>query len=220
MVTSSMPDAVRRGQAVYTPLTLRIYDAWVLGFSNHLVWRCPTRRLLEHYARHLSGRHLDAGVGTACLLDHSTFPVAEPQLTLLDLNSNTLEFGSRRLSRYRPRTQLANLLEPIEFSERFDSAGLNYVLHCLPGDLESKSVVFEHVKRGMNPGGVIFGSTLLSQGVTVSAAGRRLMRVYNRKGIFSNERDSLAALEAVLRRHFVRHTIDVVGCAALFAGYC
>jgi hypothetical protein len=213
------PDAVWRGQAVYTPLILRVYDAWVLGFSNSLLWRCPTRRLLEQYARYLRPQHLEAGVGTGYFLDRSRFASA-PHITLLDLNENTLAFSSRRLRRLSPRTLRGNLLEPIAFSERYDSAALNYVLHCLPGDLDAKSVVFEHLKAGMRPGGVIFGSTLLSRGVPMSGAARRLMALYNRKGIFSNEGDSVQGLEAALRRHFDRFTLDVVGCAALFAGHC
>jgi len=40
------------------------YDLWVLGFSNTFVWRCPTRLLLEFYNEHISGNHLDVGVGT------------------------------------------------------------------------------------------------------------------------------------------------------------
>jgi SAM-dependent methyltransferase len=215
---TSASEAVRRGQAVYTPLILRVYDAWVLGFSNSLLWRCPTRRLLAHYAQHLRPHHLEAGVGTGYFLDRSRF-ASKPHITLLDLNENTLAFSSRRLRRLGPRTLRGNLLEPIAFSERYDSVALNYVLHCLPGDLDAKSVVFEHLKAGLREGGVIFGSTLLSRDVSMSRAARRLMAIYNRKGIFSNEGDSALGLEAALRRHFKRFTLEVVGCAALFAGY-
>jgi hypothetical protein len=217
--TGAATEAVRRGQAVYTPLILRVYDAWVLGFSNSLLWRCPTRRLLAHYAQHLRPQHLEAGVGTGYFLDRSRF-ASKPQITLLDLNENTLAFSTRRLRRLAPRTLRGNLLEPISFSERYDSVALNYVLHCLPGDLGAKSVVFEHLKAGLREGGVIFGSTLLSRDVSMSRAARRLMAIYNRKGIFSNEGDSVRGLEAALRRHFDRFTLEVVGCAALFAGYC
>jgi SAM-dependent methyltransferase len=213
-------EAVLRGQAVYTPLTLRVYDAWVLGFSNHLVWRCPTRRLLRHYGEHLRSRHLEAGVGTGFFLDRTRFAPGQLKVTLLDLNPNTLAFGSRRLERLQPETLQANLLEPIAFSERYDSAALNYVLHCLPGDLATKGIVFEHLKAGVDPGGVIFGSTLLAHGVVRSRAAQRLMQLYNRRGIFSNERDSLDALEAALQRHFQRYTLEVVGCVALFTGHC
>ena len=38
-------------------------------------------------------------------------------------------------------------------------------------------------------GGVFFGSTILGRGVEHNLLGRRLMRLYNRKGIFSNLED-------------------------------
>lgn len=59
------PDAAAAaGAAVYSKPLLSGYDLWVLGFSNTFVWRCPTRLLLEFYNEHISGNHLDVGVGT------------------------------------------------------------------------------------------------------------------------------------------------------------
>jgi len=213
-------EAVRRGHAIYTPLMLSVYDLWVLRISMPAIWRCPTRRLLAHYAVHLTDHHLEAGVGTAYLLEHSKFKGKTPRITLLDLNSNTLAFGRHRLSRYEPSTRLANLLEPIEFDQRYTSVALTNVLHCLPGALDDKGVVFEHLKAGVAPRGVIFGATVLAQGVAVSRAAKLAMEAYNKRGIFSNEHDSLDGLAHALQRHFQRYTIEVAGSVALFAGYC
>ncbi|SUI47110.1 type 12 methyltransferase [Salmonella enterica subsp. indica] len=48
------------GAKVYTPLTLKLYDWWVLGVSNQLAWRCPTREyLLPHFLEYLGNNHLD-----------------------------------------------------------------------------------------------------------------------------------------------------------------
>lgn len=212
-------EAVRRGQAVYTPSTLAIYDAWVLGISNSVLWRCPTHRLLRMYAEHLSDPHLEAGVGTAYMLDHTRFHVKKPRLTLLDINPSTLAYGSRRLRRYQPRVLQHNLLEPLTFDTPYKSIALNYVLHCLPGAMRDKAVVFEHLRRGLAKGGVLFGATLLGRGVALSAPARALMAVYNRKGIFSNEQDDADGLAHVLSRHFERYQIEQVGCAALFTAY-
>jgi hypothetical protein len=44
---------VERGQRVYTPLVLRAYDLFVLGFSNRFVWRCRSATMLERYGRHV-----------------------------------------------------------------------------------------------------------------------------------------------------------------------
>jgi hypothetical protein len=56
--------AVTAGQAVYTNRALDLYDFVVLGLSNSLIWKCSTKRLLEHYNENVSGEHLDVGVGT------------------------------------------------------------------------------------------------------------------------------------------------------------
>lgn len=65
----------------------------------------------------------------------------------------------------------------------------------------------------------MFGTTLLHGGVHRSAAARRLMASYNAKGIFGNAADDLEGLRTMLSEHLEGVRIDVVGCAALFAGH-
>ena len=95
------------GQAVYTPRTLAAYDAFVLGFSNRVLWRCPTARLEALYARNVSARHIDIGVGTGYFLDKAAWPVPRPQITLVDLNRHSLEVAGQRIRRYAPRSIVA-----------------------------------------------------------------------------------------------------------------
>jgi hypothetical protein len=110
-------------------------------------------------------------------------------------------------------------LEPIRIdAAKFDSVGLNYLLHCLPGSIESKSVALEHLKALMNPNAVLFGSTLLQSGVDRNWFAKRLMDIYNKKGIFSNQADDLDSLTEELRKRFKDVSVEVVGCAALFSG--
>lgn len=211
-------EQVEAGQAVYTPRTLAIYDLAVLGVSNRFIWNCPTARLEEHYNRHVSANHLDVGVGTGYFLDRCRFPAATPRVALMDLNSDTLAFAARRIARYRPEQYRRNVLEPIAFdAEGFDSIGLNYLLHCLPGSIASKAVVFDHLRPLLKPGAVLFGSTLLHGGVPRSALARGLMAIYNRKGIFANRDDDLAGLQRALEQRFREVRVEVAGCAALFA---
>jgi SAM-dependent methyltransferase len=216
--TGNNDKAVEAGQAVYTPRTLDLYDLVVLGLSNALIWKCPTRRLLDLYDRHIASNHLDVGVGTGWFLDRCRFPQHKPQITLLDLNPTCLARASARIRRYSPRAVQANVLEPFDLDTGpFGSIGLNYLLHCLPGDLAKKAVVLDHLKPFLAPGGIVFGSTLLSEGVERSWAAQALMRFYNSKGIFSNERDGVEPLRRELSARFEDVRIEVVGCAALFA---
>lgn len=212
-------EQVLAGQAVYTRRTLNVYDFVVLGISNRFIWKCPTRRLVEHYERHATANHLDVGVGTGFFLDTCRFPAPAPRIALMDLNQDTLDFASRRIARYRPETYRRNVLEPIGIdAPKFDSVGINYLLHCIPGSIAAKAVAFDHLKALMNPGAVLFGSTLLHAGVPRSWLAKNLMDMYNRKGIFSNQADDLDGLTRELRKRFDDVAVEVVGCAALFSG--
>jgi SAM-dependent methyltransferase len=213
-------DEVEAGQRVYTPFTLRAYDLFVLGFSNRFFWRCRSSKMLERYESHVGARHLDVGVGTGWFLDHCSWPVESPNITLLDLNENSLSTASDRIRRYAPATVQANALDPVDLGDaRFDSIGANFLFHCLPGGLEWKAAtVVSNLRPYLASSGVLFGSTILGRGVTHNLLGRRLLRLYNKKGIFSNLEDDQRGLEQGLASELTDVEIEVVSTVALFAG--
>jgi hypothetical protein len=206
---------------IYRPQFLIGYDLVVHGISNRWFWHVPTERLLQLYDQHVSTNHLDIGVGTGLLLDRCTFPAPNPCLTLLDLSRSSLHATVTRLVRYQPLACLADVLAPAPFRRhQFNSIGMNYVLHCLPGTMETKAgAVFDQLAPLLRDGGVLFGATLLGTGVDRSPAARRLMRWYNKIGLFHNGDDSPSALEHALQRSFQRHSLSIIGCAAIFVGY-
>lgn len=174
---------------------------------------------MEHYNKHVTANHLDIGVGTGYFLEHCRFPSQAPRVALMDSNQNTLEFASKRIARHTPETYLRNVLEPISIeATKFDSVGMNYLLHCVPGSIESKAVIFDHVKALANPNAVVFGSTLLQGGVSRSWIAKRLMNIYNKKGIFSNQDDNLDGLKRVLSQRLKDVSVETVGSAAVFSG--
>jgi len=210
-------DDVWAGQAVYTAGSLKLYDAVVLRFSNRFFWRCPTAELLALYDAHVSANHLDAGVATGYFLDRCRFPEAAPRLGLVDLNPLCLETAAARIARYRPQTFLADVLAPIALEvPRFDSLGITYLLHCLPGPMARKAAAFGNLKPLLNPGARVFGATILGQGAAHGALGRRLMDFYNAKGIFGNLEDDLAGLRLALEAHFTEVELRQRGVVALF----
>ena len=212
-------EAQTPGTAVYSKRVLSIYDLFVLGLSNKYAWRCPSQHILDLYNQHVSRHHLDVGVGTGYFLDKCHFPTPNPSLTLLDLNENSLEVTAQRLARYQPRTIQADVLQPLSLpTTGYDSIGLSYLLHCLPGTVDDKAILFRHLRSCLNPDGVIFGATILGQGVPHNLLARRLMRIYNRRGIFSNYHDDFFGLEYALANHFSEYQIEIIGCVALFAG--
>lgn len=210
---------VHAGQAVYNRWVLAAYDIGVLEISNRFVWRCPTERLRRLYDDHASARHLDIGVGTGYFLDKARWPTPNPAVTLVDLNQNALRTASTRISRFAPRTAVRNALEPVgELSGApFDSVGVNYLLHCLPGDLETKAgQLLASIRPTMAPHAVLFGSTILTTAATLSGPARRLLAFYNRKGVFHNVADHAEALDRVLGAAFAHHRVELVGGVATF----
>ncbi len=209
--------AVVAGQAVYSKNVLSIYDLWVLGFSNHFLWKCPTRLIAKQFHHLASTNHLDVGVGTGYYLKRYLSNINR-RLALLDLNENSLQAAGKAVRHFKPELYQGDIFQTLGLNgKKFDSISINYLLHCLPGDMSDKSLVFSNLKAVLNDGGVLFGSTILGKGITANYCAQKLMNLYNRKGIFSNQDDDLASLEVALNTHFSEVKIEVVGCVAIFS---
>ena len=205
------------GTAVYTPASLKLYDFLVLWLSNRFLWGCPTRELLALYDDNVSGNHLDVGVATGFFLDRCRFPVAMPRLGLLDLNPTCLEAAARRVARYAPQSYCANVLEPIAIdAPPFQSISITYLLHCLPGPMARKAAAFRYLKPYLAPDGVLFGATILGRGVPHNALGRKVMALYESKGIFGNAEDDEVGLRAALSDQFSEVEVRLRGRVAIF----
>jgi ubiquinone/menaquinone biosynthesis C-methylase UbiE len=210
-------DPAHAGQAVYTRGFLSVYDLFAYGFTHPVLWRCSKARLVELYDAGVSARHLDIGVGTGTLLDACRFPVAAPEVTLMDLNPNSLAVASRRLARYAPRTHRANVLEDWHLEPgTYESVAMTHLLHCLPGTMAEKGVAFEHARRALAPGGTLFGVTILGKGVPISPLARTVMALSNRRGILHNWDDGPAELDTALASVFPEREVRVHGTLALF----
>ncbi len=216
-MTETFPRRIKSGHTVYTRAMLSVYDFFVLGFLCRFMWKCRSHHLLDLYNQHITSNHLDVGVGTGYFLDHCRFPTQTPRIALIDLNINSLAVTRRRLSRYAPLTYHRDVLEPIDLdTQPFDSVAINGLLHCLPGTIRTKSVVFDHLKPLVNPGGVIFGCTILNKGVKKSRPAQWTMNSLNKQKVFTNLEDDPEDLKAELSRRFPRHDLRVIGCMALF----
>ena len=209
-------ERVEAGQAPYSSMVLRNYDWIVLGFSNRFLWRCPTTELCRLYDRNVSDCHLDVGVGTGYFLDKAKWPVAKPSIALLDLNPNCLATASRCIRRFAPQEVLADALAPLPPLGTFRSVGLCYLLHCLPGVMAEKVIVFDHLSPLLAPGARIFGATIVQGSAPRSRSAQALMNLYNSKGFFSNAGDTVEDLHAALRKRFRDVEVTITGTVALF----
>ncbi len=209
-------NAVDAGQAIYSKRVLSIYDLWVLGFSNFFIWKCSTKLLRKEFVKNVTANHLDVGTGTGYYLDKCLSDI-ERRVALLDLNSNSLELTASRISRFNPEIYRANVLDKLDLRcKKFDSISVNYLLHCLPGTIKEKSKVFSNLRPYLNEKGVVFGSTILGTSSEKSYLAGKLMSIYNKKGIFGNNLDSLTELTSSLHEHFKEVDIKIAGCVAIF----
>jgi len=217
MMMDNISKEVHDGQSIYTKFVLSVYDVWVLKISNTWIWKCPSRKILQYFNDHISSNHLDVGVGTGYFIDRCKFPEDEIRFAIMDLNPNSLDMAEKRLRRYHPIRYRGNILDPIRFRiEPFDSISINYLFHCLPGSFYEKSKVLDHLYPLLKKGGKVFGSTILQGNVKRNLVARRLMKIYNSKGIFSNTKDTLESLEQSLRDRFESYHIRTEGCVGLF----
>lgn len=209
---------ISAGQAIYHPWALKLYNMYVLWFSNNWVWRCPASRQIQHYQQHISDNHLDVGIGTGYYLDKVDFKTTSPQLTLMDLNQNCLNYCQHLLARYKPTIYQRDIFQPLDdINAHFDSIGLNYLLHCVPGNLVQKKIIIQHLSKKLAPEGVLFGSTILGNSANHNGLGRYLISLYNRKKIFCNQEDTADTLRAILQPFFQDVRVDIVGAVALFS---
>lgn len=213
-----MKNLSNKGAQAYTPLTLKLYDWWVLGISNRYAWRCPTEDvLLNHFKKHLGRKHLDIGVGTGFYLsqlDHAR------DITLMDLNTHSLDAARTRIGPQR----IDSCVEHDVFNEfpqalhnSFDSVSLFYLLHCLPGLPEDKARAIKNAAAALNANGTLYGATILGDSAGHNGFGRKLMKVYNKKGIFSNRQDNALHLKQALEDCFEEVSVSTVGVVATFS---
>jgi SAM-dependent methyltransferase len=135
---------------------------------------------------------------------------------LLDPNPKVLAHASRRLVAMEPTTVEADVLKPLPVDGRFDSAALNFVLHCLPGPQSSKASAIRHIAAVLEPDGVLFGGTVLGLSERHNRRARAVIRVFNLNGAFDNRGDTAEGLREILEASFEDVTVDIVGSTALF----
>ena len=207
----SPQDPAYAGQREYTRGFLRIYDPVVLGMYCRLVWRCPTALLRQHYAEHVSMRHLDVGPGTGYFLQRLP-PNAD--LTLVDPNPNVLVYAARRLQACSPTVLEADVCKPLPLDGRFDSVAVNLVLHCLPAACKEAAV--RHVASLVAADGVLFGVSVLGDPEVHTPLSRAALAALNRRGTFDNLGDTEMSLREALERHFQAVDLRVHGAVAIF----
>jgi SAM-dependent methyltransferase len=208
-------DPAYRGQADYSAGFLRLYDLLVLGLFTRFMWRVSTADHVRLYREQIRPNHLDVGPGTGYFLDRAELP-ATTNVTVLDPNPNVLRHVTRRLRPLDIKAVQADVLKPLPIAGPFDSAGLSFVLHCLPGPMERKAPAIENIARVLAPDGVLFGGTILGRSARHTRLGRAFLQLVNRRGAFDNLDDTEAGIRAILQQSFDDVDLSTEGGAAIF----
>ncbi len=217
MLNIPTQEAINCGQAIYTKQSLPWYDLIVTMFSNRFAWHCPRKILINFFKENTSDNHLDIGVGTGYFLRKLHLIPGKQRIGLLDLNEHCLAYATKKLQQFQPEVYQQDVFKPFNgITKKFDSVSLNYILHCLPGTMSQKAVAFDHIKSVMNPGGKLFGTTILGKGVNQNGLAKKLLILYNNKKIMHNLNDNIETLLHELQQRFSSVQIKIQGCVALF----
>lgn len=213
-ITEQTDNQTQTSQWYFNPLLLPMYDFFVYRFVSRYIWGCSNNLLISRYGYYVKNNHLEVGVGTGYLL-HNSNPL-NISLDLMDLSKTCLFQSRKRLSRYSPNIIKHNILEePIEEDKRYDSIGINYVMHCVSGDFTEKGIVFNNLKMLLKDNGVIFGATVLKNPES-SRLARVFMKLLNFIGIFNNRNDGLEDLKNSLKKYFKFVNVELKSSVALF----
>lgn len=204
-------------QPIYTPWRLAIYDIWVLGIVSTWAWGCRTAKYLIPLFRSNVGKsHLDIGAGTGYYLRKADIPPSA-RLTIVDNEESALNVAITRSNRPDARGIVADILQPLPVSEKFDSVSMYYLLHCLPAPVADKCRIFSHIKNNMTPDGVIHGANVLGRGVRKDNwFAAFIRRGCLRHGVFYNQDDNAYEFERALRENFHQVETWVVGSIFIF----
>jgi SAM-dependent methyltransferase len=209
------PTPGAKGAWVYNRLMLAVYDIWVLGVVNTFAWNCSTKKvLLPFFKKHLSNNHLDIGPGTGYYLANSAIPPTT-RVSVLDLNPNCLDDAKQALDRPDMPTFLADVLQPLPLTEKYDSISTFYLVHCLPRPLEQKMELFKKLKGHLTENGTVYGSTILGEG-EFNLFGRFLMFCLNGNHVFDNRGDGEQGVREALKRDYKMVKTEIVGNILLF----
>lgn len=221
-------------EAIYNPKVLAMYDAVVWRFNSPALWRISKNEIHDLYKDCVGANHCEIAVGTGLFLkDYVLENESHQQLSLFDLNKNTIDIAEKRINEaianngrsLQFKKAILDITKPESIPEEikhsYDSVAANCLLHCLhDSGLQDrdKFAAIQSCASLLKEDGCFFGSTLLGKDLLDDAdnagpAAIKTIQFYNELGIFGNMNDAYADLESVLNELF--------GAVELWrTGYC
>ena len=106
----------------------------------------------------------------------------------MDINQPILNESKKNLELKYSNIQVINhdiFKKPIKI-DNLESVGINYVLHCVPGNLEYK---FENLLKNLPTNVNIFGASVINDSDKQTSLSKAELYFLNNKGIFNNHQD-------------------------------
>jgi hypothetical protein len=204
----------------YKKSSLWWYNWYVLGFNNRFVWRCPTPKLVDLFLKHSTEHHCDIGVGTGFFLKKTHQKKPFKSLHLIDGSQDCVSWTASLFPHLQITSQTVDVLEGnfLKTQPAPTSISLNYLIHCLHGDLNKKQKLFDNIREIALPGTIVFGSTIAGEGAPHNALARFTQKQFNLKRIFDTSHDSVSAISKWLDQNLSDLNIEPCGSVILFSG--
>ena len=199
---------------------LKHYDKIVNRINCLYVWKCSENYIINHYRNNISSYHLEIGPGTGYFLKKENLRknFSIQQLTLLDVNENILNYSKQNLKNdydHKIITVHQDVFsKKINKNIKFNSVGINYVLHCIPGTLENNIDTLINNLGSSNYN--LFGSTLICDPLHMNPIAEYELILLNNLGIFNNSNDTYEQFIEYLNNNKIKHNILKIGYVAIF----
>lgn len=196
--------------------SLQVYDVFVNEINCKYIWSCDKSKIFNLYKKNVRPNHVEIGPGTGYYLKPSMYKIKK--LALVDINQDILDYSRKNLkeNNCNIETFCINLFsKPNKFTvNKNSSIGINCVLHCIPGKLETKiQHILDNIEKDKNI--VLFGATVVndkSDSVLVNLE----LKFLNHFKIFQNGADFSHELVDYLQKKKLTYHVEKVGQILFF----
>ena len=193
------------------------YDKFVNEINCEKVWKCSRKHIINNYNSNINYNHLEIGPGTGMFLKKENLNVNLNKLTLVDINNKILNHSRHNLdSEHSNINSLVYDLFSYEIPSNieFNSVGINYVLHCVPGNLQTK--LDKLIGNLGNNKYNLFGASVICDPLHMNPIAEYELMFLNAVGIFYNNNDTYEELNEYLNNKNYNFSLKKQGYVAIF----
>ena len=194
------------------------YDKIVNDINCEKVWKCSQKHIIKNYNSNITPQHIEIGPGTGYFLKKENLDVSLNKLTLIDVNSKILNYSKSNLKcDYSNIDVITHDLFTSEIPRDipFTSVGINYVLHCVPGNLQTK--LDKLISNLGNNTYNLFGASVVCDPLHMNPIAEYELMFLNACGIFNNNNDTYEELNEYLNNRNLKFSLEKQGYVAIFS---